>query len=114
VPIVDGIEWNTLRHNGYSNDLNSIGIFEWGFLYKEMEISKKDSDKKKYKTEPTRSPTHAGGLLAIDKKWFFELGGYDPGIKIWGAEQYELSFKVWQCGGVVEWVPCSHVAHIYR
>lgn len=34
-----------------------------------------------------RSPTHAGGLLAIDRQWFFELGAYDPGIRVWGAEQ---------------------------
>jgi hypothetical protein len=33
---------------------------------------------------------------------------------IFVVHRYELSFKVWQCGGVVEWVPCSHVAHAYR
>lgn len=41
-----------------------------------------------------RSPTHAGGLFAIDRKYFLEIGGYDPGLLVWGGENFELSFKV--------------------
>ncbi|CAM4887854.1 unnamed protein product [Rotaria socialis] len=114
VPIVDGIEWKTFEHSNIYGSTNFRGIWEWGFLYKETEVPEQELRKRKYSSEPYWSPTHAGGLLAIDRQWFFELGAYDPGIKVWGAEQYELSFKVWQCGGVVEWVPCSHVAHAYR
>lgn len=54
------------------------------------------------------------GLLAANRNFWFSIGGYDDGMEMMGEENLELSFRTWMCGGVLEFVPCSHVGHLYR
>ncbi|XP_054262895.1 N-acetylgalactosaminyltransferase 7 isoform X1 [Macrosteles quadrilineatus] len=115
VPVIDGIDHSHFEYHAvYQDGHHFRGIFEWGMLYKENELPQKEADTREYNSEPYKSPTHAGGLFAIDRAYFLEIGAYDPGLLVWGGENFELSFKIWQCGGSILWVPCSRVGHVYR
>ncbi|XP_059708417.1 polypeptide N-acetylgalactosaminyltransferase 5 isoform X2 [Haemorhous mexicanus] len=91
------------------------GIFTWPMNFGWRQIPQEVIEKNKIKeTDIIRCPVMAGGLFSIDKKYFSELGMYDPGLDVWGGENMEISFKVWMCGGEIEIVPCSRVGHIFR
>mmetsp|Transcript_1426 Transcript_1426/g.1639 ORF Transcript_1426/g.1639 Transcript_1426/m.1639 type:complete len:349 (-) Transcript_1426:125-1171(-) len=66
------------------------------------------------KPDAIASPSMAGGLFAVRLDWFWELGGYDEEFAMWGAENVEMGFRVWMCGGRLECTPCARVYHIYR
>ncbi|XP_057237981.1 polypeptide N-acetylgalactosaminyltransferase 18 isoform X1 [Malurus melanocephalus] len=64
-------------------------------------------------TAPIRSPALIGCFI-VDREYFQEIGLLDEGMEIYGGENVELGIRVWQCGGSVEVLPCSRIAHIER
>ncbi|XP_071096624.1 polypeptide N-acetylgalactosaminyltransferase 1-like [Haliotis cracherodii] len=64
--------------------------------------------------EPFPTPVLQGSCIAVRKSYFNAVGRFDPGLKIWGGEQFDLSFNVWMTGGKIETVPCSKVGHIFK
>lgn len=110
-PIIDAINDYTME---YPRDYggHAVGGFNWHLMYTWISIPEKI--KKQNPIDPIDSPTMAGGLLAVERKYFFEIGGYDPGMDVWGGENLEISFRAWMCGGSLEFLPCSRVGHIFR
>ncbi|KAI5749508.1 hypothetical protein M8J76_007909 [Diaphorina citri] len=112
-PIIDVISDQTFEYITASD--MTWGGFNWKLNFRwyrvpPREMMRRGGDR----SSPLRTPTMAGGLFAIDKDYFYELGSYDEGMDIWGGENLEMSFRVWQCGGILEIIPCSHVGHVFR
>ncbi|XP_055856085.1 putative polypeptide N-acetylgalactosaminyltransferase 9 [Episyrphus balteatus] len=113
-PVIDNINSETLQYHYTKGSAIQIGGFDWGLNFDWNPIPEREEKRRNNSAEPVYSPTMAGGLFSIDRNFFEHLGTYDPGFNIWGAENLELSFKTWMCGGTLEILPCSRVGHLFR
>ncbi|KAL7829528.1 hypothetical protein AOLI_G00304130 [Acnodon oligacanthus] len=111
-PVIDTIDWNTFEFYMQTEE-PMVGGFDWRLTFQWHSVPEVDRQRRKSRTDPIRSPTMAGGLFAVSKAYFEYLGTYDMGMEVWGGENLELSFRVWQCGGSLEIHPCSHVGHVF-
>uniref|UniRef100_A0A8D0JCV3 Polypeptide N-acetylgalactosaminyltransferase n=2 Tax=Boreoeutheria TaxID=1437010 RepID=A0A8D0JCV3_PIG len=134
-PIIDVISDDTFEYMAGSD--MTYGGFNWKLNFRWYPVPQREMDRRKgdrtlpvsaqyftvkeqyyivegAETRETETPTMAGGLFSIDRNYFEEIGTYDAGMDIWGGENLEMSFRIWQCGGSLEIVTCSHVGHVFR
>ncbi|XP_062847189.1 polypeptide N-acetylgalactosaminyltransferase 11 isoform X2 [Trichomycterus rosablanca] len=107
-PVIDIISADTLI---YTPSPIVRGGFNWGLHFKWDPVPPAELNSP---SGAIRSPTMAGGLFAMDRAYFNELGQYDSGMDVWGGENLEISFRIWMCGGQLLIIPCSRVGHIFR
>ncbi|KAM9846171.1 putative polypeptide N-acetylgalactosaminyltransferase 8 [Aulostomus maculatus] len=108
-PVFDNVKFDDLTLIPY---LSAAHAFDWA-LWCMYESFQPDWYALKDETHPGKSPS-VMGILVADRKFFGEIGSLDGGMKIYGGENVELGIRVWLCGGSIEVIPCSKIAHIER
>ncbi|KAM8980020.1 putative polypeptide N-acetylgalactosaminyltransferase 8 isoform 1-T2 [Sarcophilus harrisii] len=105
-PIIDNILFDTLEVN--ESPLMPMG-FSWKLFghYDYMSVNSKDN------TIAIKSPAIMG-IFAANRLFLEKIGFLDTGMLFYGGENVELSLKAWQCGGKIEILPCSRIAHLQR
>lgn len=112
-PVIDVISDESFEYITASD--MTWGGFNWKLNFRWYRVPQREMDRRGGdRSEPLHTPAMAGGLFAIDRDYFYQVGSYDEGMDIWGGENLEMSFRVWQCGGTLEIIPCSHVGHVFR
>ncbi|KAM8891116.1 polypeptide N-acetylgalactosaminyltransferase 18-like isoform 2-T2 [Spinachia spinachia] len=108
-PSFDNIKYDTFEIEEYP--LSAQG-FDWELWCRYLNPPRSWWSQHNH-TAPIRSPALIG-CFVVDRKYFEEIGLLDEGMEIYGGENVELGIRVWQCGGSVEVLPCSRIAHIER
>ncbi|XP_043084359.1 probable polypeptide N-acetylgalactosaminyltransferase 8 isoform X2 [Puntigrus tetrazona] len=108
-PVFDNVRFDTLEVIEY---IASAHAFDWN-LWCMYESFRPEWYNNNDPSVPGKSPSIMG-ILVADRQFLGEIGVLDEGMTIYGGENVELAIRVWLCGGSIEVVPCSKIAHIER
>lgn len=108
-PVFDRVNFDDLKVIQY---LPAAHAFDWA-LWCMYEGFSPEYYQLKDDSLPGKSPS-VMGIFVADRKFIGEIGVLDEGMKVYGGENVELGIRVWTCGGSIEVVPCSKIAHIER
>ncbi|XP_039880931.1 probable polypeptide N-acetylgalactosaminyltransferase 8 isoform X1 [Simochromis diagramma] len=108
-PVFDRVNFDDLKVITYHPNAHA---FDWA-LWCMYESFTPEYYKLNDGSLPGKSPS-VMGIMVADRKFLGEIGVLDEGMKVYGGENVELGIRVWTCGGSVEVVPCSKIAHIER
>ncbi|XP_038432477.1 probable polypeptide N-acetylgalactosaminyltransferase 8 isoform X8 [Canis lupus familiaris] len=108
-PVFDNINFDTFELDKYAL---AVDGFNWKLWCRYDPLPEAWFDLHDV-TAPIKSPSIMG-ILAANRIFLGEIGSLDGGMLVYGGENVELSLRVWQCGGRVEVLPCSRIAHLER
>ncbi|XP_036907731.1 polypeptide N-acetylgalactosaminyltransferase 9 [Sturnira hondurensis] len=110
LPAIDNIKFDTFEVQQYASAAHG---YNWG-LWCMYIVPPQDWLDRGDEAAPIRTPAMIGCSFVVDREYFGDIGLLDPGMEVYGGENIELGMRVWQCGGSMEVLPCSRVAHIER
>lgn len=64
--------------------------------------------------EPYAIPLAPGMCMALRRQCFEHIGRFDPGMRNWGSEDFELCLRTWLLGYQVLVVPQVEISHYFR
>ncbi|XP_060046896.1 probable polypeptide N-acetylgalactosaminyltransferase 8 isoform X2 [Erinaceus europaeus] len=123
-PVFDNIRFDTFQFYKYNLGVDG---FNWELWCRYDSLPKAWIDLRDV-TAPVKSPSIMG-ILAANRLFLGEIGSLDGGMLVYGGENVELGLRgtqpaqmfpsltplqVWLCGGRIEILPCSRVAHLER
>ncbi|XP_034032934.1 probable polypeptide N-acetylgalactosaminyltransferase 8 isoform X2 [Thalassophryne amazonica] len=106
-PVFDVVEFDTFNVLPCTPTVHS---FDWSLLCRHDGFSP-EYEKLKDTSLPEKSPSVLHTFVA-NRHFIEEIGVLTEGMYENHGENVELGIHVWTCGGSIEIVPCSRIAHI--